>query len=125
MAFNIQSFKTRALTAILFAVIMLCGLLINYWTFFILFSIIHFGCWYEYQKLVALIDKDYADITAFHKYGVMLAGWGFMLFMTNDAFSIGSFSLHEINNSLSESLILHIFLLLCILLSYSIHCIIS
>ena len=96
MAFNIQSFKTRALTAILFAVIMLCGLLINYWTFFILFSIIHFGCWYEYQKLVALIDKDYADITAFHKYGVMLAGWGFMLFMTNDAFSIGSFSLHEI-----------------------------
>lgn len=96
MAFNLQSFKTRTLTAILFAAIMLCGLLVNHWTFLILFSIIHFGCWFEFQKLVALIDKDYAGITAFHKYAVMLAGWGFMLYMTNDAFNIGSFTLHEI-----------------------------
>jgi phosphatidate cytidylyltransferase len=58
MALNIQTLKTRALTAIIFVIVMLCGLLINYWSFLILFSIIHFGCWFEYQKLMGLIDKD-------------------------------------------------------------------
>ncbi|MFY7965126.1 MAG: phosphatidate cytidylyltransferase [Chitinophagaceae bacterium] len=79
MALNIQTLKTRALTAIIFVAIMLAGLLYNYWSFFILFSIIHFGCWVEYQKLVGLIDKDYANISAFHKYAVMLGGFGFMM----------------------------------------------
>lgn len=96
MAFNMQTFKTRTITAILFAAIMLFGLLFNYWSFFILFSIIHFGCWFEYQKLVSLIDKDYADISAFHKYGVQLAGWGFMLYMTNENFSIGQFTFYQL-----------------------------
>ena len=54
MAFNWPTFKTRALTAVVFVVVMLAGLLTNAWTFFILFSIIHFGCWIEYQKLVKL-----------------------------------------------------------------------
>jgi phosphatidate cytidylyltransferase len=34
MAFNWQTFKTRALTAIIFVVVMLGGLLTNAWTFF-------------------------------------------------------------------------------------------
>ena len=38
MAFNWQTFKTRTLTAAVFVVVMLAGLLINRWTFFILFS---------------------------------------------------------------------------------------
>jgi phosphatidate cytidylyltransferase len=79
MALNIQTLKTRALTAIIFVGIMLFGLLYNYWSFFVLFSIIHFGCWKEYQKLVGLIDKDYANISTFHKYAVMLGGFGFMM----------------------------------------------
>ncbi len=79
MALNIQTLKTRALTAIIFVIVMLCGLLINYWSFFILFSIIHFGCWFEYQKLMGFIDKDYSNISAFHKYAIMLCGYGFML----------------------------------------------
>jgi len=96
MAFNWQSFKTRTLTAAIFVVVMLAGLLINHWTFFILFSIIHFGCWMEYQKLVGLIDKNYAEITPFHKYGVMIAGWCIMLYFTNDAYNIFGLRLHEL-----------------------------
>ena len=55
MAFNLQTFKTRALTAIVFAIVMVAGLLWNQWTFIILFTIIHFGCWYEFVKLVKKI----------------------------------------------------------------------
>jgi len=79
MALNIQTLKTRSLTAVIFVIVMLCGLLINYWSFFILFSIIHFGCWVEYQKIMGLIDKDYSSISKFHKYAVMLCGYGLMI----------------------------------------------
>ncbi|MCW3106478.1 MAG: phosphatidate cytidylyltransferase [Segetibacter sp.] len=96
MAFNLQTFKTRASTAVIFVVIMLAGLLWNHWSFFILFSIIHFGCWLEYQKLVGLIDPEYQEIKPLHKYGVMIAGWAFMLFMTGDAYTIGGITLHHI-----------------------------
>lgn len=96
MALNLQTFKTRTLTAAIFVVVMLAGLLWSQWSFFILFSIIHFGCWIEYQKLVGKIDPDYEKITPLHKYGVMLAGWCILLYFTNDAFSIFGLRLHEI-----------------------------
>ncbi len=96
MAFNKEIFQTRTLTAAVFVVIMLAGLLWNHWSFFILFSIIHFGCWVEYQRLVGLIDKEYQQITPFHKYGVMLAGWCIMLYFTNDAYVILGLRLHEL-----------------------------
>ena len=56
MAFNLQTFKTRTLTAIVFAMVMLVGLLWNAWSFLILFTIIHFGCWYEFIKLLKKIN---------------------------------------------------------------------
>ena len=56
MAFNWQTFKTRTLTAAVFVLVMLAGLLINRWTFFILFFVIHFGCWWEYLKLMKMIS---------------------------------------------------------------------
>lgn len=96
MAFNWQTFKTRAGTAIIFAAVMLAGLLWNQWSFFILFSIIHFGCWIEYQRLVTLIDPGYKEITPFHRYGIMIAGWCLMLWFSSDAFSLGGLRLHEI-----------------------------
>lgn len=95
MAFNWQTFKTRALTAVVFVIVMLAGLLWNHWSFFILFSIIHFGCWIEYQRLVGLIDPAYKEITPFHKYGVMLAGWCLMLWFSGDDLAIGGLRLHE------------------------------
>ncbi|HLO38442.1 MAG TPA: phosphatidate cytidylyltransferase [Lacibacter sp.] len=96
MAFNWQTFRTRALTAILFVVVMLVGLLWNRWSFLLLFSIIHFGCWFEYQKLVGLIDKGYQTINPFHKYGVMIGGYGLMLFFTADWYISDGVSLHSI-----------------------------
>src|SRR4051812_46507478 len=96
MALNLQTLRTRTLSSIVFVVVMLIGLLWNYWSFFVLFSIIHFGCWIEYQKVVGLIDKDYQQISPFHKYGVMVAGWSILLFSTNDAFRLGNLSLHAV-----------------------------
>jgi phosphatidate cytidylyltransferase len=83
MALNTATFRTRTISAIIFAVIMLAGLFWNFWSFFILFSIIHFGCWIEYQKLIGLIDNEYAQISSFHKYGVMIAGWLVMFYFAN------------------------------------------
>lgn len=51
MAFNLQTFKTRAFSAIVFVIVMLVGMLLNGWSFIMLFIIIHFGCWYELLKL--------------------------------------------------------------------------
>lgn len=96
MALNLATFKTRLLTAIFFTAVMLTGLLWNQWSFFILFSIIHFGCWIEFQKIIGLIDPEYAQISSFHKYGVIIAGWCILLYFTSDLFNIGDFSLHSI-----------------------------
>jgi phosphatidate cytidylyltransferase len=96
MALHRGSFKTRSLTAAIFVVVMLAGLLISNWTFFLLFTIIHFGCWVEYQKLVGLIDKDYKSISELHRYGIMIAGWCVMLYFTNNDFRFGDFVLHSI-----------------------------
>ena len=91
MAFNWQTFKTRTLTAAVFVVVMLAGLLINQWTFLILFSVIHFGCWWEYLKLVENIHQ-----TRFHKYfklGLMLIGYGLMTWSCRSEFQITGYEL--------------------------------
>ena len=96
MAFNVATFKTRALTAVIFVVVMLAGLLWNAWSFLLLFTIIHFGCWYEFQRLIAKIDPGYKDISSFHKWGIVLAGYGLMLWMALDKFTILNFRLEEL-----------------------------
>lgn len=93
MAFNFQTFKTRALTAIIFAVVMLVGLLWNQWSFLVLFSIIHFGCWWEYLKLT---EKIYS--TSFHPYtklGLMVMGYGLMLWFCSPAYHINGYGIKE------------------------------
>lgn len=93
MAFNRQTFQTRAITAIIFAVVMLVGLLWNHWSFLVLFSIIHFGCWWEYFRL---IEKIYNTI--FHIYtrqGFMLIGYGLMLWFCGPPYSILGYGLNE------------------------------
>ena len=82
MALNRGTFKTRSLTAAIFVVVMLAGLLISHWTLFILFSVIHFGCWIEFQKIMGRIDPAYASVSRFHKIGVMIMGWCLMLYMS-------------------------------------------
>jgi phosphatidate cytidylyltransferase len=56
MALDSKTFKTRSATAVVFVVIMLAGLLWNQWSFIILFTLIHFGCWYEFMKIVKKIN---------------------------------------------------------------------
>jgi phosphatidate cytidylyltransferase len=97
MALQVVTFRIRALTSLVFVAVMLTGLLWNIWSFFILFSIIHFGCWYEYQKLLNKIDPAYAEISSFQKYGVMIAGLCIMMYCANPKYSdnIGSVALHN------------------------------
>ncbi len=96
MAFNSKAFKTRAFTAIFFTAVMLTGLLWNHWSFLILFLIIHIGCWIEFQQVMGKIDEDYKHITDFHKYAVIVAGCGLMLWMTDTHYRIGSVLLNEV-----------------------------
>src|SRR5215470_14090849 len=77
MAFNWQTFRTRTLTAAVFVVVMLAGLLWNQWSFLVLFSIIHFGCWWEYLKLTEKIYKT--EIDPVIKYFIIFCG--FILFI--------------------------------------------
>jgi phosphatidate cytidylyltransferase len=73
---------------------MLTGLLWNPWSFLVLFSVIHFGCWIEYQKIGVLIDKEYAGISTLHRYSVMIAGWCLMLYLVNGNLRLAGVSLH-------------------------------
>jgi phosphatidate cytidylyltransferase len=93
MAFNWKTFQTRTLTAVVFAAVMLTGLLWNHWSFFILFSIIHFGCWWEYFNL---LEKIHATII--HRYtrlGFMLIGFSVMLWFCGPGFKINDYHLKE------------------------------
>lgn len=61
-----------------------------------LFTVIHFGCWKEYQKLMGLIDEDYNNISLFHQFAVMLGGWGLMLWNVDTSQYIINLNLSEI-----------------------------
>lgn len=56
MALNLKVFQTRTITALVFAAVMLTGVLWNFWGFLALFLIIHAGCWYELLTLLKKID---------------------------------------------------------------------
>ncbi|HRG23355.1 MAG TPA: phosphatidate cytidylyltransferase [Chitinophagaceae bacterium] len=93
MAFNWKTFNTRALTALVFVAVMMTGLLLNHWSFFLLFSVIHFGCWWEYFQLT---EKNYqATFHIYTKLGFMLLGYGLMLWFCGDMFQLGNYSLRD------------------------------
>jgi phosphatidate cytidylyltransferase len=93
MAFNWQTFRTRTLTSLIFVGVMLAGLLWNQWSFLALFSVIHFGCWWEYLKLTEKIHQ-----TTFHPYtkmGLMVMGYGLMLWFCGPSFEINGYRIKE------------------------------
>jgi phosphatidate cytidylyltransferase len=98
MSFNFSVFRVRALSALVFAAIMIGGLFWNKWSFFTLFFIIQIGCLYEYQKLVALIRVGYASISSIHKYGLLLLGTLVMMRLGAVDISINDVSLPTIAN---------------------------
>jgi phosphatidate cytidylyltransferase len=96
MALNLSVLKTRSLTAAVFVIVMLTGLLWTPWSFILLFSFIHFGCWAEYRKMLVLIDKEYAMVSPVHRYAVPLAGWCLMLYCVNGDLAIAGIPLFVI-----------------------------
>jgi len=93
MAFNWPTFRTRALTAIVFVAVMLTGLLWNQWSFLVLFSVIHFGCWWEYLRLIEKIHSQGFPI--YIKLGLMLMGYALMLWFCGPDYHIAGYGLKE------------------------------
>ena len=105
MAFNFAIFKTRALSAIVFAAIMIGGLIYNQWTFLALFSVIHFGCWWEFHRLMEKIEPSYKDLPNFLRYSMILFGFAYMLYMCNpEIYPIGKLNLHDLGGYLMVSM---------------------
>lgn len=101
MAFNFSVFKTRTLSALIFVVIMLGGLIYNQWTFLALFTVIHFGCWWEYHRLMDKIEPTYKNLPNLIRYTMILMGFAYMLFMSNSySYPIGLSNLHEVGEYL-------------------------
>ena len=74
MALNFSVLKVRTISAVIFAVIMIGGILWNQWSFFALFTIIQLGCLFEYQKLMRIIFPVYGAINKVHQWGVLVLG---------------------------------------------------
>ena len=72
MALDKQVFKTRTLTAIVFAAVMLVGLLTNLAFFLALFILIMIGCLVEYIRLVNKIESFKMLLFAFTAFYVVM-----------------------------------------------------
>jgi len=89
-----KTFITRTISALVFVAIMLGGILWNELSFFLLFFLVNLFALQEYFKLVRNIDPGYQEITAWHKYGVIVAGCAAMMAFTGPYFgSYNSISL--------------------------------
>src|SRR4030095_3014798 len=93
MAFNWKTFRTRAFTAIIFAAIMLFGILWNQWTYLIVISVIHFGCWRECLRRLGKIHKtSYRWLT---RLGFIVFGFAIIFRFCGNLFQINDYSLQE------------------------------
>jgi phosphatidate cytidylyltransferase len=93
MALNWQTFRTRTISGVIFVALMLAAILWNQWSLLFVFSIVHFGCWWEYLKIVEKIRS-----TAFHPYiklGFMVMGYGLMLWFCGPDYRINGYGIRE------------------------------
>lgn len=96
MALNKEVFQTRAKTAIVYAAIMLTGLFWNEWSFFILFSLVHFGAWYEFRKLVSRIGAESSKQPVVLKITLAFLGWGMMMAANAESLDISGYHVSEV-----------------------------
>lgn len=61
MALNLATLKTRAISAVVFVIIMLGGIMWNEWSFRILFLFVQIGCIAELVKLISFINPNYTQ----------------------------------------------------------------
>ena len=100
MALNISVFKTRTLSAIVFVVIMMAGLVINQWSFFILFTLIQLGCLNEYIQLMGKIYPEYAGLAPTHRWGLLLVGTVMMMVLAPNVLGINGISIKYIGSKI-------------------------
>ena len=100
MALNVAVFKTRTISAIVFGIIMMAGLMLNEWSFFILFTIIQFGCLNEYIKLMGLIYPAYHTLAPTHRWGLLLVGIVMMMVLSPNTLSINGYSIKYIGSQI-------------------------
>lgn len=103
MALNIETLKTRGLTALVFMAVMLTGLFWNQWSFITLFTIVHFGCWYEFIKLIKKIYRSrYVKYTLYGMVYITMPIWMLLQIGLKSAF-FSDHSINEVNNSIHYS----------------------
>lgn len=100
MALNVAVFKIRTISAIVFGIIMMAGLMLNEWSFFILFTIIQFGCLNEYIKLMGLIYPAYHTLAPTHRWGLLLVGIVMMMVLSPNTLSINGYSIKYIGSQI-------------------------
>lgn len=91
-----KTFVTRTITALFFVAVMLAGILWNELSFFLLFFLINFFALREYFKLVKQIDTEYNNVSAWHRYGVLVAGCAVVMAFTGEYFGGANISLGQI-----------------------------
>ena len=100
MALNVSVFKTRTISAIVFAIIMIAGLVINQWSFFILFTVIQLGCLNEYIKLMGLIYPEYRTLAPTHRWGLLLVGIVMMMVLAPNSLGVNGYSVKYIGSKI-------------------------
>lgn len=100
MALNLSVFKTRTISAIVFALIMIAGLVINQWSFFILFTVIQLGCLNEYIQLMGKIYPEYAGLAPTHRWGLLVVGTVMMMVLAPNVLGINGISIKYIGSKI-------------------------
>jgi phosphatidate cytidylyltransferase len=93
MAINKEVFRVRALSSLFFVIAMMAGLLWNHWTFLLLFSVIHFGCWWEYSKLIGRIHQS--SFHVFTRLGMAITGFAIMLAFCGKAYQLAGYGIRQ------------------------------
>jgi phosphatidate cytidylyltransferase len=95
MALNKEIFQTRTKTALVYAAVMLTGLLWNEWSFLIVFSIVNFGAWYEFRKLVSGISAESSPTPILLPVSLSFLGWGMMLAANAESLDIMGYHISD------------------------------
>ncbi|SEW10495.1 phosphatidate cytidylyltransferase [Chitinophaga sp. YR573] len=81
-----KTFFTRTATALVFVAVMLGGILYSPFTFFLLFFMVNFFALQEYFKLIRNIDPEYANISGWHRNGILVASCALIMAFTGEHF---------------------------------------
>lgn len=72
---------------------MVVGLFWNKWSFLALISLIHFGCWIEFFRIIEAITRK--TLPKLLRTGVMVMGYSIMLFFCGDMFEIDDYHIRN------------------------------